>query len=351
MENRSFSRLSAAIETLRFPLIVFIVMLHCYTLTIAQVPGHPLYFKMVYPFALWMGETGVPAYFLISGMLLFYSGKSYGQKLKSRMRTLLVPYLFFNGIVLFGYVALSLTGRPVNILGKPMADCGILEYVRAFWDKGYWDGGNGSPVLGVFWYLRNLMVLVVLSPVLYYIIRYTRLLLPLAAGFLWVNSFHGAYTLQSLTMFCLGAYFPICGVCPITFLDKWWRWVVGGFFLMGGYDLLAHWCSSLPSVPQIHRLSLVANTLFLLRVGEWLSRRGIYSALLSRSAFFVFCIHYMIALVLTPIFYQLSVYADVIIALAYVTAVLSVTAISIFVYVVLHRLAPRFLNAITGNRS
>lgn len=351
MEDRYFNRLSVAIETLRFPLMVFIVMLHCYTLTVAQVPGHPQYFKMVYPFSLWIGETGVPAYFFISGLLLFYSRKSYAEKVRSRIRTLLVPYLFFNGVVLAGYVAVWLAGQHVNILGKPMGDCNTLDFLRAFWDKGRWDGGNGSPVLGVFWYLRNLMVLVVLSPLLYYIIRYTRLLLPLVACLLWVNTWHGAYTLQSLTMFSLGAFFPICGVNPVAFLDKWWKWVLAGFLLLGAYDLVAHWTNVLPSIPQVHRLSLVANVLLLMRVGEWLSRRGMYSAFLSRSAFFVFCVHYPIALALKPVFRRLADSPDVVIALAYVVSVVVVTMVSVGAYLLLSRLAPRLLNLVTGSRS
>jgi hypothetical protein len=64
MNNSNYTiRLSAAITWLRFPLIFLIIMLHCYS--VQRLEGeHELYFKMVYLFALWLGETGVPGFFL-----------------------------------------------------------------------------------------------------------------------------------------------------------------------------------------------------------------------------------------------------------------------------------------------
>ena len=128
----SFNRLSKSIESLRFPLILFIIMLHCYTSTSSQMSGHGTYFRIIYPLSLWAGETGVPAYFYISGLLLFYSKKSYNQKLVSRIKTLLIPYLFFNGIILVGYLSLMFMGKPAVILEKSLADYNFFDYIRAF---------------------------------------------------------------------------------------------------------------------------------------------------------------------------------------------------------------------------
>ena len=42
-------RMSTSIETLRFPLILFIICLHCYTSTSAATRGHDIYFRLIYP--------------------------------------------------------------------------------------------------------------------------------------------------------------------------------------------------------------------------------------------------------------------------------------------------------------
>ena len=63
-------RMSKSIEILRFPLILFIICLHCYTTSSVITRGHDTYFRLIYPISLWIGETGVPAFFFISGLLL-----------------------------------------------------------------------------------------------------------------------------------------------------------------------------------------------------------------------------------------------------------------------------------------
>ena len=137
--------ISSAISWMRFPLIFMIVLLHCYCAINSY--GHPSFFQWVYPFGLLFGETGVPAFFFISGFLFFLSSKVYAQKIKSRVRTLLVPYVFWNGLILLSYILLCLIGKPMIIMGKSIADYELVDYLRAFIDRGSWDQGNGVPML------------------------------------------------------------------------------------------------------------------------------------------------------------------------------------------------------------
>ena len=350
MNNRSFNRLSKSIEALRFPLILFIICLHCYTSTSYVVRGHDIYFRLIYPLSLWIGETGVPAFFFISGLLLFYSKKTYGQKLKSRVKTLLIPYLFFNGLLLCVYLCLMFMGKPAVILGKDLTDYSLIDYLRVFWDRGDWNQGNGAPLLCPFWYIRNLMALVVLSPALYYIIKYTKLLFPLIVGIFWINAHHSAYLLQSLTLFSLGAYFPICDKSPIEMFEKYKAFFICTFFILATMDYL-HLFVDVPFALPFHRLSLVANTLFLIGfLGEYLYRHHIYSSFLSKSAFFVFCIHYPMTTALRPFFQRINGSSDITLATAYFASVIGIAIICILIYKVLNGLFPKFVNFITGSR-
>lgn len=349
MDNYAFQRLSISIENLRFPLILLIIMLHCYTSTVSQIPGHIIYFRVVYPFALWMGETGVPAYFFISGLLLFHSKKTYEQKIRNRIRTLLVPYLFFNAVIMTGYLIIMLLGKPVIILGKDLSDYSIVDYIRAFWDRGDWAGGNGAPLLCPFWYIRNLMILVILSPIIYYIIKYTKLLLPIITGFLWINAFDSAYLLESITMFSIGAYFPICERNPVEIFER--HKILSLFIFISLFITdIAHTIMHVPYALQIHRLSLVTNVFFLLWIGDSLSKHHLYSAYLSKSAFFVFCIHYPLVLPLKTFFSRASNMPDIILIGLYVAGVVGVAVISVTIYMILHKIFPKFLHLVTGSR-
>lgn len=350
LDNQSYQRLSRSIETLRFPLILLIICLHCYTSTSAVTRGHDTYFRLIYPISLWMGETGVPAFFFISGLLFFYSKKSYTQKVKSRFHTLLIPYLFFNGLILCLYLCSMFMGNSVMIMGKNLSDYSTTDYIRAFWDRGVWDHGNGSPVLCPFWYIRNLMVLAILSPIIYYIIKYTKLLFPVFFGLLWINAHDSAYTFQSLTMFSLGAYFPICDKNPIEIFDKYRGLFICAFFFLAIMDFL-HLYVSIPFSLPFHRMSLVANTFLCISfLGEFMYRHHLYSSFLSKSSFFIFCIHYPFVTYLRPVFEKTNGFNDIIIVVKYFMSVVCITFLCILIYKLLKRIIPGFVYMITGNR-
>ena len=119
MSDHYNSRNSEAITWLRFPLIFLIILLHCYS--VQRLEGnHELYFKVLYPFSLWLGETGVPGFFFISGYLFFLSKKSYLLKLETRVHTLLIPYLIWNFLLLSLYVIAYAMGYPQDINGRNM---------------------------------------------------------------------------------------------------------------------------------------------------------------------------------------------------------------------------------------
>ena len=350
LENLSYQKLSRSIETLRFPLILFIICLHCYTSTSAVTRGHDTYFRLIYPFSLWLGETGVPAFFFISGLLFFYSKKTYIQKIKSRFQTLLIPYLFFNALILCGYLCLMYFGKTIIITGKNLADYTLIDYIRVFWDRGVWNHGNGSPILCPLWYIRNLIVLTILSPIIYYIVKYTKLLFPVFFGLLWINAHDSAYTFQSLTMFSIGAYFPICDKNPIEVFEKHKVMFVSPFFFLAVMDFL-HLYVSIPLALPFHRLSLIANTFFCICfLGEFMYRHHIYSSFLSKSAFFVFCIHYPFVTNLRPIFTMLNGQSDIIHVFFYLGAVIGVTILCVLVFMLLKCIIPSFINIVTGNR-
>ena len=350
LDNLSYQKLSRSIETLRFPLILLIICLHCYTSTSAVTRGHDIYFRLIYPVSLWMGETGVPAFFFISGLLFFYSKKTFLQKIESRFHTLLIPYLFFNALILCGYLCLMHFGKSIIILGKDLADYTLIDYIRAFWDRGVWDHGNGSPMLCPLWYIRNLMILVIISPIIFYIVKYTKLLFPVFFGLLWINAHDSAYTFQSLTMFSLGAYFSICDKNPIEVFDKYMRLFVSAFLFLAFVDFL-HLFVPVPFALPFHRLSLVTNTFFCISfLGEFLYRHHLYSSFLSKSAFFVFCIHYPFVTNLRPIFTMMNGQSDIIHVFLYLGSVIGVTILCVLVFVLLKRMMPGLVNVVTGNR-
>lgn len=344
-------RLSTAITWLRFPLILLIIMLHCYS--VQRLEGdHEAYFKVLYPFSLWLGETGVPGFFFISGYLFFLSKKGYMQKLKDRVRTLLIPYLLWNFLLLIIYLTAYALGYPTTICNKSITDYGLTDYLRLFWDRGDFGNGNFAPLLCPLWYIRNLFIMCILSPLLYYIIRYVREVFLLAVLGWWLMLNHNAFIPQTILFFCFGAYFSIFGINPLKLSSKYMDLFLPLFCIFSIADILFHVAFSTPINLIIHRLALTFNIPVLLFLADRLARYAPSRfEFLSQAAFIVFCIHYPIVLLLRHVCISVFVNApDAIHILLYFVSVVLATSLSIGFYWLLNSFFPYAKNVLSGNR-
>lgn len=353
LSDDTFKQLSHSIACVRFPLVFAILLLHAYVPTI----GHGMYHHTLYPFALWFGETGVPAYFFISGLLMFYSSKTYLQQVKSRYHTLFIPYILWNGLFLLAYVVVWLIGFNAEINHKSLDDYTWMDYIRAFWDRGDWDRGDGLPVLTPMWYLRNLMIMYLISPIVYYVIRATGPLVPIVAALFWFNAHSIALVLQTLTMFCLGAYFPINEINPIDFWRQYKIHIIIFFAFFGVTDMLLHqgivdlsglgFDIALP----FHRLALIANTFFMIWLGTYLYDRGWRYPRLSKAAFFIFCTHYPVIAAIRAVAAKCPHWPDAVHLVYYTITVFVTLFICYGLFQILSRYAPWFIRLSTGDRA
>ena len=348
--NPYYQRFTEAITWLRFPLIFLIILLHCYSTV--RLPGdHGLYFRVIYPFSLWLGETGVPGFFFISGFLFFLSKKSYQQKLETRFHTLLIPYLLWNALLIALYFLVNVAGYPQDINGKNMADYTYIDYIRAFWDRGSYDEGNFVPILCPFWYIRNLLIMSILSPVLYHIIKYVREIFLLAVAIWWLLTPHNAFIAQTVLFFSLGAYFSILGKNPLGTFCEQKKLYVTLCIVLAFADIVVHTAYVTPINLQLHRLALIFNipTLFLL--ADYCCQRGFTSKLLPNAAFIVFSVHYPIVVVMRKVCAaKLGEASDLIHIPLYFLCVIIATIISILIYIGLDRYLPKVKNILSGNR-
>ena len=343
-------RLSTAITWLRFPLIFLIIMLHGYS-TVSISGNHAIYFKVTYPFALWLGETGVPGFFFISGFLFFLSKKSYEQKLRSRFHTLLVPYILWNAILLVAYLIAFAIGYPQDINGKNIADYHLIDYLRIFWDRGSYDKGNFVPLLCPLWYIRNLLIMSILSPLLYYIIRYLRELFLLAIAIWWMTTYHNAFITQTILFFSLGSYFSILQINPLEVFCKGKSVFLVFFPTLGLCDIVTHTLWGTPINLQIHRLALIFNIPALFLLADYCSRHGGSNKLLPNAAFIVFCVHYPIVIVLRKAcISKFANASDLTHISQYWACVILTTLLSLSFYFFLTRYLPKTKNILSGNR-
>jgi len=213
--------LSTRLRTLSFLLIVLVVFLHAVNTTIL-VPGLqdaslsvslPLYVQQFINQGI--TRIAVPLFFAISGYLFFCSfqptARQFRAKYRRRARSLLAPYLIWSaaGIVLF-YLLQTLPASkpyftdPANVIRNLSAG----ELAR----KWLLD-----PINYPLWFVRDLIVLTSISPLIYLLVRWLGLGVLLPLGGLWLLGLspplmlglRPVVSMPGLFFFMLGSYLAL----------------------------------------------------------------------------------------------------------------------------------------------
>ena len=157
----------------------------------------------------------VPLFFVMSGYLFFWNvpgkpdAKWFWKKIRSRFYTLLIPYLLAVVIAwLCYYFAFRVVPSMVDgFLGDRWKDPLFV----------FWTG----PVNLSLWFIRELMIVVVLSPLVYLIIRYTGWWGVLALGTWWALGAYGGFSYggpEPLFLFAAGGCLGLRKIAPV---ERW----------------------------------------------------------------------------------------------------------------------------------
>ena len=227
---------SRVIDVLRFPMIVGVVLWHSFFEGIMglDIPdsGIPIYHTTSFFISRILASVAVPLFFFISGYLFFFrtafSVDVYKKKLKSRIKTLLIPYLFWNFVVLVGHWIVTVLS-PVQLTSgayKQVSDYTVCDYLISFWNI------NGMPVNGALWFIRDLMVMLAFSPLVYWCLRYFRWYILVVLGCIWlVGGTLEIPRMDAVFFFFVGAWFSITGRNFVADFKSFFPWGVALYFL------------------------------------------------------------------------------------------------------------------------
>lgn len=161
---------SCRINIIKFIAIIFVVYIHSYAPEAyfadeASTLYLPDWLQL---FEDCMSRTismySVPIFFLISSILLFKTQRNYGKTIKSKMKTLLVPYLIWNTFWIVVFIILqSLSFTSVYFSGShtPILQCTLVEWL------GLYGIGELYPQDYPLWFMRDMMVVVLLFPLIW----------------------------------------------------------------------------------------------------------------------------------------------------------------------------------------
>lgn len=343
--------LSQTISWLRFPLIVGVVILHIdmsYESEANSVYGLFKYFLFDC-----VSSIAVPLFFFISGFLFFYktsfSLDVYKKKLKRRFFSLVIPYLFWNlAFMLLTFIVQcffpSLNNR------KLICDYSMMDYLNSLWN--YSGLGYGCPILAPTWFLRDLIVMVVFTPVIYFFIKYSRgyVVLLLAICYLFSIKINIVGFPRSWLFFCLGAFFSIFNYNFVTILKRYKiaMEIIGIVFLF--VMLLLH-AMNFSSLPVYNLYILYTIFVIITIVAQHIGNNNqCKCSFLMESSFFLYLVHGFYISPLSKLYCSIvpmNTFSNIV---GYFVVAFVACTIGICAYSLLRRRFPQFTSIIVGGR-
>lgn len=198
-------KLSDKFRILAFFSIVMVVYAHSYYL---EGEGYVLN-GFIQNLVRGIDRTAVPLFFTISGYLFFINLNdgftSVLIKIRKRVRTLLIPYIICNVWFVLVYLLLHFTPAVA-----PFVNNDLFGYLL---DKNLWSVLSAlfvDPAGFHLWFLRDLMLVVLCTPIIYYQMKYMPRITIIVLFFisLWQQSVYEGF-LVALTWFTTGACFAL----------------------------------------------------------------------------------------------------------------------------------------------
>ena len=351
---------SRVVSFLRFPLIVAVTFIHCNLLVKnPELESMPVFYFLVY-ITMKLVCIAVPLFFFISGLLFFKEGlfvfSLYRNKLKSRFRTVLIPYLLWN-IIYFVIVGIMQVIKPdtLFLLHKHIVDFRWQDFLWIFWDISQITGladDQRACLVGAFWFLQCLFVLFLMSPVIYYFIKYIRHFILIIIGILYFTDFipeMPGIQCNAIVYYMLGAYFSIMSIDFIAIFRK--IPIQAYIVLMIVSVLISYYFNDNDAIYNITDLfiqaSIISITAFMIE-----SHRCKESKYLVSSVFFIFAVHRLFSATLMTVSTYLipSITNDYVLYLYYLLTVILTLFASLIIYKISMKLLPGMTYVLNGRR-
>lgn len=349
--------LSQKIKNLSFLLMIMVVFLHSYNIDTKQL-DRTLYLEKDLN---WFMQTfisngftriAVPLFFIISGYLFVYNRKiginDLRDKIIKRIKTLLIPYLLWTTIGLLVYLILqSIPQSKPFFTNKLIIDYSFLDWVEGIFYK---------PIPYQLWFLRDLIIMVFLSPLIILLIKRIRYVFLSTTLLFWFFNQDSVFlSSEALLFFSLGISLAL--YCP-EILEKKVNKTMGISIL---WFLLLFFKTGVEMFGLSEKLELflLKTAILVGLLSFWMlyDKLAVYSnkivnqiALVSWTSFFIYVFHEpILTIIKKALFYVLNESSSAYLFVYFFSPILTI-AISILTAIFLKRYFSVPYKVLTGNR-
>ncbi len=230
------------IDTMRFPLIFLVIVAHMVSFEHKPVTlsfdGWEIYTLVSEMLSHNLAKISVRFYFFVSGYfffrnLLVLNKVTYSLELKKKAKTILLPYLFWNAAIIIATLSINALANLLNISGLHSQDVTLQEVLKPqslyniFW---------GTPANFPLWYMRDLICMMLLTPVLY--------------GYLKATKIYGVLILLVLYLSVVESGVPGLSTTAFFFFSA------GGYFVLFKKDILG-FCHTYRKISMLFALLML----------------------------------------------------------------------------------------------
>ncbi len=372
---------SDTISILRFPLTVGVVFVHFSLSKGLNIHGnfYALYNPGWYYFIInfiseVLSKLCVPSFFFISGFLFFnkenFNKIIYIQKISTRIQSLFIPFILWN-LLAAAFIFCKSTiplisnyyppieikisfARLFNTFFCNSNNCGILVYPPDFPPP-----MNICPINIPLWYIRELMIMVLLSPLIYWINKnggkYTIFILGLiwyTNPLLWPQAFYFQMFIQALFFFSWGAMYNIYKINFIQLFRKD-KWIICTLYCV--IALTDSLTKGTTYSLYIHTFGLLLGVPFSFIIASYLVEFNIIrqKQILIDSCFFIFAFHSLFMNDIAKYAFKTLHIPEsnpFIMLIYYLSVPITTIGLCISLYTSLRSITPYFCRLLTGNR-
>ena len=355
---------SKTISYIRFPLIVLIVYIH------NQGMGTPLsevsiswgnfgdidaYNLLRLVITEVIARTAVPAFFILSGYLFFFGKTSFSREtwltaLKKRFWTLFVPFVLWN-IIAACLARIANTSINLNVVSVFLNNCNPSGWTDFFGKQHNFYFPLNVPL----WYIRDLIILCIVSPLIFCSIKYVPKVFGVFLFFLAVTGYNfdfAGINYNSLVFFCIGAYFGIYQINILSFGQRYKLPFLISTIVLG--VLFVYLRSVRGTLFWINYPFFICFFFSLLvLIATNLGRGSIrLHPLLVKSAFFVFALHNMPYFMAHPLpWLKIFPSCTLVFVGAYLLTPIIKISMCLLLYIILDKVSPKINGLLSGNRS
>lgn len=373
-------------DALRFPLCIFVVLIHTFLPKfvpdynswyeyIIKAGGENLYSYFIkILFSDVLARIAVPTFFIISGFLFFRNIKNWNKtiyinKIKSRFRSLFIPYIIWNTIpFIYLIIKYLITGHTLyriidffRLKGflsiywnyrEPCFDI-PLNYFGTLISKWY------VPLNGPLWFVKDLMICIILTPLIYCIIKKMKVsfLIILCLAYIsniWPNIFIKAgCSITALFFFSTGAFFAIQNKNIIEEFKKVtiYSYI---FALSFGFAAAIFGGTSTYIGKLLLPFYIIFGVIAIFNIATFLIKNEYIKVnkFLAKSSFFIYCLHGLLILRFSNYIVNkiIPFNTTILEIIKYFMVPILTVCICLCIYYLLKRYFPKLLNILTGDR-